>query len=205
MRIALDTYDTALVINTDERAQDDLLNTDTSPKMGTHIASNVDLRSLLDSHHQDAWGWACACCRGDSDLAHDVLHDSYMKVLDGRAKFAGRSSFKTWLFGVIRMTSRSSRRKQMFLGLIMEPVARIEDVAAPEAAMPTLSTSPMLQKVLQNLPERQREVALLVFRNDMTLEDAAKVMGISIGSCRTHYNRAKQKLKTAIEERQSHG
>jgi len=205
MRLALETYDTGLVINSEERAEDDLSDTDTSTKPAISVASGIDLRAMLDQHHNDAWGWACACCRGDDDQAHDVLHDAYMKVLDGRAKFGGRSSFKTWLFGVIRMTSRSSRRKQLFMGLIMEPVSQVSDIAAPEAQPATLATSPMLQNVLKKLPDRQREVALLVFKNDMTLEDAAKVMNISIGSCRTHYNRAKQKLKLAIEERQSHG
>jgi len=36
---------------------------------------------------------------------------SYLKILEGRARHAGGSAFKTWLFGVIRMTAREQRRR----------------------------------------------------------------------------------------------
>jgi DNA-directed RNA polymerase specialized sigma24 family protein len=63
-----------------------------------------DLRVQLEEHHEAAFGWALSCCDWDKATAEDVLQSSYLKALDGRAAFAGRSSFKTWLFGGRRRT-----------------------------------------------------------------------------------------------------
>ena len=48
---------------------------------------------------------------GEAVWAEDVLQTSYLKILDGRARFGGRSSFKTFLFGVIRHTAAEDRRR----------------------------------------------------------------------------------------------
>src|SRR3954471_23558386 len=66
-------------------------------------------RSLAELHPASA-GWALSCCRWDREEAEEVLQVTYLKILDGRARFGGRSSFRTWLFGVIRRTAAEHRR-----------------------------------------------------------------------------------------------
>src|SRR5437016_8063731 len=64
----------------------------------------------LERLHAESYGWALACCGYDRDSAADVLQSAYLKVLDGSARFAQRSAFRTWLFGVIRRTAAEERR-----------------------------------------------------------------------------------------------
>ncbi len=71
-----------------------------------------EIEAELGRCHADAFGWALACCRRDRAEAEEVLQSSYLKILDGRASFAGRSSFRTWLFGVIRRTAAERRRRE---------------------------------------------------------------------------------------------
>src|SRR5258705_5682977 len=78
--------------NAEERAMDD-----------------VELRRQLERVHADCFGWAMACCGRDSDDSEEVLQTVYLKVLDGNARYDGQSSFRTWLFGVIRHTTASER------------------------------------------------------------------------------------------------
>src|SRR5687767_15192957 len=72
-----------------------------------------DLRRAIERHHVECFGWALACCGRDRDQAEDVLQASYLKILDGRASFDGRSSVKTWIFGAIRRTSSEERRRAL--------------------------------------------------------------------------------------------
>jgi DNA-directed RNA polymerase specialized sigma24 family protein len=81
---------------------------------------DVELKRELERAHADCFGWAMACCQRDRDDAEEVLQTVYLTVLDGRARYDGRSSFRTWLFGVIRLTAASERRKAWLRGLLLE-------------------------------------------------------------------------------------
>jgi RNA polymerase sigma-70 factor (ECF subfamily) len=169
-------------------------------------AHNADVtREALARLHPHAWAWAVSCCRGDRQTAHDVLHDAYIHILDGKAIFAGRSSLKTWVFGVIRVTALAVRRRRRFLDIMFEPIgAGAESVPAPQVIG---GSSHRLTAAVGALPTRQREVVALVFAHDLTIEDAAGVMGISVGAARQHYSRAKEKLRASLRPtvEQSHG
>ena len=52
-----------------------------------------------------------------------------------------------------------------------------------------------LEKALTKLSERQREALHLTFYQGMTVEEAAEVMSVSVGSARTHYTRGKERLR----------
>lgn len=84
------------------RSGDDLMERDDS-----------QLRLALQRHHPESYGWAMCCCRRDAAQAEEVLQIAYLKVLEGKARFDGRSAFKTWLFAVVRRTAADQRRRAM--------------------------------------------------------------------------------------------
>jgi RNA polymerase sigma-70 factor (ECF subfamily) len=165
----------------------------------------ADLRAALERHHAECVGWAMACCRFDRSEANDVLQDAYLRVLDGRAVFRGEAAFRTWLFGVIRRTAAEHRRSVLRR---IAPFLRVDghDVASDEsdigAAIDARAAADRLRNALKQLPSRQREVLHLVFHEDLTIEVAAGVMGVSLGSARTHYARGKARLRSLLQERQ---
>ena len=161
----------------------------------------VELKRQLERVHADCFGWAMACCGRDRDDAEEVLQTVYLKVLDGRARYDGRSSFRTWIFGVIRRTAASERRSAWLRGLLLnrEAGSLMPAVpASPDAEAEDNSRNHSLRHSLARLAARQREVLQLVFYHDLTVEEAAAVMGVSVGSARTHYARGKAHLAVLL-------
>ncbi|HVH42045.1 MAG TPA: RNA polymerase sigma factor [Labilithrix sp.] len=161
------------------------------------------MQSELSALHDASFGWALACCGRDRALAEDVLQDAYFKVLDGRARFAQQSSFKTWLFGVIRMTAREHRRWSLLRILRQKDDAEAaemqDDRRAPDSEVGARERAQQLARALEQLADRQREVLHLVFYEDLSIAEAAGVMGVTLGTARQHYERGKHALAAILE------
>jgi len=157
----------------------------------------TDLDAELERLHPAGFAWALTCCRRDREEAQDVLQTSYLKILDGRARFEGRSAFKTFLFAVIRRTAGEVRRRERVRMLLLARWPPAEDPLA-ETGGPSRDGS--LPAAVAQLARRQREVVELVFGHDLSIAEAARVMGVSLGSARMHYARAKKRLARALSE-----
>jgi RNA polymerase sigma-70 factor (ECF subfamily) len=166
-----------------------------------------DLRSDLEQLHAASFGWALHCCRNRRELAEDLLQDVYMRVLAGQARFAGRSAFKTWLFGVIRTTAREQSRTRWLRAALSERWQRGEldsgHAPDPETMTGDSQRSAWLRAAVAALPRRQQEVLHLVYYQDLTIEDSAQLLGISIGSARTHFDRGKRSLRERLQAGES--
>jgi RNA polymerase sigma-70 factor (ECF subfamily) len=158
----------------------------------------------LERHHVDSFAWAVSCCRGDRVEAEDVLQSSYLKVLDGRAVFMGRSSYKTWLFGVIRRTAAEDRRRRILRRLwsarSLDTLQVVDAAPGPATLLVRSESTRCLEAALARLPQRQRDLLHLVFYQELTIREAGEVLGISIGTARTHYERGKARLRALLRE-----
>ena len=173
--------------------------------MKTQQNDIVELQDELEKLHSASFGWALSCCRRDHAEAEEVLQTVYLKILEGKAKFRGESSLKTWLFAVIRKTAIGEYRKRllrnlMFIGGLEKRDDATPLVDAPGAAFEKSEIQKQFRVALAKLPPRQREVLHLAFYEDMSLSEAAVIMGISIGSARQHYERGKKHLREWLSE-----
>jgi RNA polymerase sigma factor (sigma-70 family) len=152
---------------------------------------DVALERQLEVLHPASFSWALSCCRYQASEARDVLQESYLKVLDGRARFGGRAQFKTWLFSVIRRTAADRRRRAW-----IDPTRWFEprDPPTPDADAERAQRRERVRQALTRLATRQREVLELVFYQDLTVEEAASAMGVTVGTARVHYDRAKKRV-----------
>lgn len=155
----------------------------------------VELEQQIAALHPASFAWALACTRWNAADAEEVLQSVYLSILEGRARFDGRSTFKTWIFAVVRnMAARARRRRwleerapwTLLPGSTAD--ARTSDPVAVE------ERGARVRRALGMLPARQREVLDLVFFHEMTVEQAAEVMEVSTGTARTHYHRGKLRL-----------
>ena len=165
-----------------------------------------ELQAELEREHPDAFAWALRCAGGGREEAEDALHIAYERILDGRAAFAGRSSFRTWLFGVIRRTALEERRRGW---LRLDRLRRWFGGAPPAdpegagrcgagAELERRETARRLGEAIGSLSERQRQMMHLVFYQDLSVQEAADVLGVPVGTARTHYQRGKARLRALL-------
>jgi len=164
----------------------------------------TELEAQLERLHTESFGWALHCCGRDETEAEDVLQTAYLRVVSGKARFGGRSTFRTWLFGVIRRTALEQRRRDRARrerALRLVPTD-IRDPGAPDPIrrMEEAHRARTLLAALEKLSDRQREVLHLVFYQELSIAEAAEVMGVSLGSARTHYERGKSRLRTLLQD-----
>ena len=168
----------------------------------------TDLRGQLEQHHTMSFGWSLTCCRQNATEAADVLQTAYLKILDGRAVFKGRSSFKSWLFGVIRNTAADERRRHWLrlsrLGDYFREQTATSELAASNGNEEWEDTLQALRTALAGLPRRQQEVLHLVFYQGLTIQEASSVLNVSVGSARTHYERGRGRLREKLNPSSYH-
>ena len=164
----------------------------------------AELKNELEKLHSASFGWAMSCCRRDHAEAEEVLQTVYLKIFEGKARYRGEASLKTWLFAVIRKTAIGEYRKRLVRNLVfIGGLDKRDDAATTETAPVAFEKSELHKQfrvALAKLPPRQREALHLVFYEDLSLSEAAAVMGISIGSARQHYDRGKKHLRDWLSE-----
>jgi len=161
-------------------------------------------REALAALHEAAFRWALLQSDFDRAQAEDLMQDAYLLVLDGRARFDGRSQLKTWLFGVVHgLAQNRHRRARNRLRLLtrfaaQQPVPE-EPSADEDGDAATGRRRQALRSAIAALPARQRDVLALVLYGEFSLAETAEVLGLSLGTVRTHYHRAKAAVANRLD------
>jgi len=75
-------------------------------------------------------------------------------------------------------------------------------VPGPEGSLTEAKRDQQLRAALQELPGRQRDVLHLVFYQELTVEEAAQALRISVGTARTHFDRGKGRLRQILASKE---
>ena len=147
-------------------------------------------RSALEAIHGQVFGWALSRCNYEQAVAEDLVQQAYVELLTGKARFDGASSLKTFVFSVVHNLARSRYRRQ---AMRLRLAAKVAEPDITEPSEPGDHSA--LWRAVRDLPARQRDIVELVFCRDLTVEEASRVMGVSTGTGRVHYDRAKKALR----------
>jgi RNA polymerase sigma-70 factor (ECF subfamily) len=128
---------------------------------------------------------------GNRELALDVLQETFFSLAKRCPGFKLTARLQTFLYPVIRNLSITARRKSDRYALDPEG---LEQVEAPqtEARVPDGRN---LQAVIQGLSEAHRDVLLLRFVDDLSLEQIADVLGIPVGTVKSRLHNALTTLR----------
>ena len=155
-------------------------------------------RSALEALHSQLYGWALSRCDFDHATAEDLMQQTYVELLSGNARFDKQSSLKTFVFSVVQNLARSRYRK---LATRLRLIRTYEqDAAGDQVTGEATADDSGVWRTVKALPARQRDVIELVFCRDLTVEEASAVMGVSVGTGRQHYARAKKALRDRLQD-----
>jgi RNA polymerase sigma-70 factor (ECF subfamily) len=137
---------------------------------------------------------------GTPQDAEDALQEIFLKVFDRVKNYRGDSAFSTWLY---RMTTNHCldllRRRKILTFLGFENAPEAEEKKDSEKAV-NLGLSPVVAKALEKLPPKQKVCLLMREMQELSYDDIASSLGLSLGSVKSNIHRAKSFLKETLEK-----
>jgi RNA polymerase sigma-70 factor (ECF subfamily) len=130
--------------------------------------------------------------------AEDALQEGFIKVFQAIKDFRGDSQLATWITRVMINTSLNAQRKKLY----MLPMVDVEKVTLPESEEVHLAGIHLdeLIAMVQSLPDGCRVVFNLFAVEGYGHKEIAAMLGISEGTSKSQYNRAKQLLRARLEK-----
>jgi RNA polymerase sigma factor (sigma-70 family) len=170
------------------------------------VADDRHAFAELVRRHQSA---VRACLRkltgGNHALADDLSQETFVLAWRNLKAFRQEARFSTWLYRIATncWLAQARKRREELLGDRDGQVADDDpdtDDPAEAVADPTRSASLKLdlERAMRVLSEPERAAIVQCYDNDLSHEEAAYVLGMPVGTVKTHIYRAKQKLRAAM-------
>ncbi len=139
----------------------------------------------------------------DRGLAEELLQDTLVAAWTSAASFAGRSSVRTWLFGIARRQAHNTLRRH-YLPLAAAADADVAldetpdgDPGPEDRALAGADRSDMID-ALSRLSPAHREVLVLALVQGMPQPELAAVLGTPLGTVKSRLHHAKAALRRAL-------
>jgi RNA polymerase sigma-70 factor, ECF subfamily len=157
-----------------------------------------DLATLYRTHVRDVARWAERLAGPGFDLP-DLVHEVFEIAQRRLPSFRGDSSAATWLFGITDMVVRHRRRKDRLRHWL---VGSSSDVARYAPASPSSQHDQLEKKeciarvyrVLDRLPERDRQILILFELEELSGEQIAALLGIKVPNVWLRMHRARERF-----------
>ncbi|MBO4416479.1 MAG: sigma-70 family RNA polymerase sigma factor [Lachnospiraceae bacterium] len=167
-------------------------------------SDNNDLKELLVRHRSDLTFFIYGIVKNSED-AEEIMLDAFAEAASGTARFSGKSSFKTWLFGIGRNLAMKHLRKKRFLFFSLnEEIADGDEITAqkgvPDTEFIKNERDRMLYQALNSINPEYRQALHLIYFENMTSDETAVIMKKSKKQIYNLISRGKQAMKEALEK-----
>jgi RNA polymerase sigma-70 factor (ECF subfamily) len=143
------------------------------------------------------------------DDADDVMQNTFIKVWKALENFRADSQFYTWLYRIATneaLNHLNNKRKKTAIPF-EGGSSNADDEDNPFGPSNYLKSDPYfngddielkLQRAIDTLPDRQKQVFLLRYYDEMPYEEMSEILGTSVGALKASYHHAVQKIEAFL-------
>jgi RNA polymerase sigma-70 factor, ECF subfamily len=177
-------------------------------------AENFD--QLVSLHQKRIYRLLISLLR-DPDAADTLTQECFLKAYTSRSSFRGECSVETWLYRIAVNLSRDhirNRRVAFWRRLFASQQSQAEDLEDVAQTIPDKRPSlernllakeevDVVWRTAEQLSPMQREVFLLRFAQDMSLEEISHTLDVQLGTVNAHLSRALSTVRARVKEHRS--
>jgi len=140
---------------------------------------------------------------GRRDDVDDLVQETWLRVLERGQSYDGRSRFEPWLFTIARHLAIDHMRKRRTVSLEAEDDGEPQSPASGDPSPFVLAArtedSQRLAQSMQTLDFIYREVLMLRFQEDLSLQEVAAVIGAPVSTVASRIYRGLRTLREQLE------
>lgn len=158
------------------------------------------VRALMDAYQSRLY-WHIRRIIVDGDLAQDTLQETFIKAYQNFHQFKNDSQLYTWLYRIATNEALQQVNKLKKMQKTDEdPEYHMQNLIADNTDGGAEEIQILLQNAIQSLPEKQKLVFMMRYYDDLPYEEISKIVDMSVGTLKTNYHYAKQKIEEYIKE-----
>lgn len=128
--------------------------------------------------------------------AEDVFQDLFIWLARNNRKLLNVDNMQAYLFAMVRNMARSAIRRRPQHNINMEDC--VEQIADPNSPHPSTNEIGLALQALKKLPQKQRVIITMKCLEDMTFNEIARSLNISINTAASRYRYATDKLRKIL-------
>lgn len=162
--------------------------------------------SSFDSAYEQYFTFVWRCLRSlgvPRAQLDDAAQEVFLVVHRRLDTFEGNSSFRSWLFGILRHVAFNQRRTVKRKTGRSEPLdSNLRSTApGPHESAEATEAAAFLERFLAGLEQKKREVFALAVLEELSIPEVSEALGIPLNTAYTRLRRAREEFRRALEER----
>lgn len=147
----------------------------------------------------------CLRITGNREAAQDALQESFVSAFKNIRSYRREASFGAWLKRIVVNTAISAVRSRQPLLVEYDNHLPPDLADVPEEDMSLALKVDTIKSAIQKLPHGFRVVFSLYLLEGYDHAEIAEILGVSVSTSKSQYNRAKKKLKQILKEEVYYG
>ena len=155
-------------------------------------------RLLVNKHLSRALNFAERMI-GNRNDAEDIVQDAFLRVWKEASRWEPKAKFTTWFHKVLYNLCIDYLRKSEPLTWDIDLESTGSKIPDPEQNLVSVEVSNKVREALKKLPERQRAALILFYYEELTQNEAAEVLEVSVSALEALLFRARTTLRKILK------